>query len=413
MRPEGLSLVQDQDLPGSPPGSPMRQTLASNSGSGGGGMCPEAERIAARLATQQQDAQRLRGLFEAQTNELLAKLDAPAGGSDPLDPAAERAAATASIAKATSEHMLQFIDLALQKLQTQDDWWRDELDKAGGQSSGLTDYVTQMAGESEELLKAATPRRQEPEPEPEAGEASPWHDEADDEAFHDAAEEHSTEMVRGMCCRRRGHHRHKLPAPRPDIEVTLWNLLKNLIGQDLTRVTLPVFINEPLTFQQRLAEELEAWPLLDIAAGGTEQLLPEDDEWKESQCLREPADLAKHSTLRLLHVATFAVAGYASTYGRIKKPFNPLLGETYELLECGANGGGIRHVSEQVGHHPPVTAFHCESLRLDAESGKPSFVMSGGVEPKTKFKGTRVDAVPHGLLTITTAPFGDRFEWRK
>ena len=49
--------------------------------------------------------------------------------------------------------------------------------------------------------------------------------------------------------------------------------------------------------------------------------------------------------------------------GRTRKPFNPLLGETYELVESGSDGGGIRHLSEQVGHHPPMTAFHCESLR--------------------------------------------------
>lgn len=377
------------------------------------GVCPPARVIIDGLERQRQEAQRLRGLLQTQTQALLAQraVAVPQPGAEPLDPVSERTAATVSIATATMEHMLQFVDLAMLKLQTQDEWWRTQLEKAGAQSGGLTAYVSQMADESEELLKAATPRR-EPQPEPEAGEASPWHDEADED-FHDASEEHATEIVRGLCCRRRGHHRHKLPVPRPDIDVTLWNLLKNLIGQDLTRVTLPVFINEPLTFQQRLAEELEAWPLLDVAAGGTEHLLPEDPDWNDSQCLREPAALAQHSVMRLLHAATFAIAGYASTYGRIKKPFNPLLGETYELVECGRCGGGIRHISEQVGHHPPVTAFHCESLRLDESSGGPTFVFSGGVEPKTKFKGTRVDAVPHGLLTVRTAPHGDCFEWRK
>lgn len=34
--------------------------------------------------------------------------------------------------------------------------------------------------------------------------------------------------------------------------------------------------------------------------------------------------------MRILNVAAFAVSGYASTEGRICKPFNPLLGETYE-----------------------------------------------------------------------------------
>ncbi|MCD9561129.1 Oxysterol-binding protein- protein 1A [Datura stramonium] len=36
------------------------------------------------------------------------------------------------------------------------------------------------------------------------------------------------------------------------------------------------------------------------------------------------------SLMRILNVAAFAVSAYASTEGRICKPFNPLLGETYE-----------------------------------------------------------------------------------
>ena len=35
------------------------------------------------------------------------------------------------------------------------------------------------------------------------------------------------------------------------------------------------------------------------------------------------------------------------------KPFNPLLGETYELTR-----NDFRIVCEQVGHHPPVSAWH-------------------------------------------------------
>ena len=34
--------------------------------------------------------------------------------------------------------------------------------------------------------------------------------------------------------------------------------------------------------------------------------------------------------MRILNVAAFAVSGYASSDGRPCKPFNPLLGETYE-----------------------------------------------------------------------------------
>ena len=43
---------------------------------------------------------------------------------------------------------------------------------------------------------------------------------------------------------------------------------------------------------------------------------------------------------------------------RHSKPFNPLLGETYELVN---QEGSYCVVSEQVSHHPPVTALHAES----------------------------------------------------
>jgi len=38
------------------------------------------------------------------------------------------------------------------------------------------------------------------------------------------------------------------------------------------------------------------------------------------------------------------------------KPFNPLLGETYEL-----ETKDFYYLAEQVSHHPPVTANYCKS----------------------------------------------------
>lgn len=44
------------------------------------------------------------------------------------------------------------------------------------------------------------------------------------------------------------------------------------------------------------------------------------------------ANLAIDSIERLAHVAAFAVSQYASAkYRTVRKPFNPLQGETYEL----------------------------------------------------------------------------------
>jgi len=48
---------------------------------------------------------------------------------------------------------------------------------------------------------------------------------------------------------------------------------------------------------------------------------------------------------RMVYVAGFAASAYASTKGRSCKPFNPLLGETYE---ADYPDKGIRFISEKV-----------------------------------------------------------------
>lgn len=45
--------------------------------------------------------------------------------------------------------------------------------------------------------------------------------------------------------------RSKLPVPRPDTgDVSLWNLLCKNIGKDLTKISMPVTLNEPLSSLQ-------------------------------------------------------------------------------------------------------------------------------------------------------------------
>ena len=45
--------------------------------------------------------------------------------------------------------------------------------------------------------------------------------------------------------------RGRLPAPAPlDRGFSIWSVLKNAIGKDLTRITLPATINEPLSALQ-------------------------------------------------------------------------------------------------------------------------------------------------------------------
>jgi len=119
----------------------------------------------------------------------------------------------------------------------------------------------------------------------------------------------------------------------PDSEVNLLYILKKNIGKDLTKVSMPVSINQPLSALQRIAEELEYSELLDEAArlSGVE---------------------------RMIKVCVFALSTYAKDSHRPgRKPFNPILGETYELVR---EDKGVRFIAEQVSHHPPVSVAHCE-----------------------------------------------------
>lgn len=65
----------------------------------------------------------------------------------------------------------------------------------------------------------------------------------------------------------RNGRRPSLPAPSPDCSnINLWNILRNNIGKDLSKVSMPVELNEPLNTLQHMCEELEYTELLDRAA---------------------------------------------------------------------------------------------------------------------------------------------------
>lgn len=60
--------------------------------------------------------------------------------------------------------------------------------------------------------------------------------------------------------------RKKLPDPaEKEKGVSLWSLIKDNVGKDLTRVCLPVYFNEPISSLQKCFEDLEYSYLLDQA----------------------------------------------------------------------------------------------------------------------------------------------------
>ncbi|KAJ2663586.1 hypothetical protein IWW48_001269 [Coemansia sp. RSA 1200] len=146
--------------------------------------------------------------------------------------------------------------------------------------------------------------------------------------------------------------------------LNLWSIIKGAIGKDLSKISVPVFFNEPTSFLQRFTEDMEYCDLLEIAT-----LLPRSED-------------------RTLFVAGFAMSNYASTFGRIAKPFNPLLGETYEYVRRDKK---YRALSEQVEHHPPISACWVE--------GK-NYVYHADTNIKSKFNGGSLTVVPTGVCHV-------------
>ncbi|KAF9882836.1 hypothetical protein FE257_004967 [Aspergillus nanangensis] len=163
-------------------------------------------------------------------------------------------------------------------------------------------------------------------------------------------------------------------------KISLWGILKSMIGKDMTKMTLPVSFNEPTSLLQRVAEDLEYADLLDIAADRPD------------------------SMERLVYVATYAASEYASTIGRVAKPFNPLLGETFEYARPDK---GYRFFVEQVSHHPPVGAAWAESPKWD---------YWGESALKSKFYGKSFDINLLGtwFLKLRPASGGEElYTWKK
>ncbi|KAM3866221.1 oxysterol-binding protein-related protein 1-like [Diretmus argenteus] len=173
-------------------------------------------------------------------------------------------------------------------------------------------------------------------------------------------------------------HRTCLPAPMfSRNDVSIWSILKKCIGMELSKIAMPVAFNEPLSFLQRLTEYMEHTYLI------------------------HQANAATDSVERMKCVAAFAVSAVASQWERTGKPFNPLLGETYELIREDL---GFRWLSEQVSHHPPVSAFHAEGLKED-------FLFHGSIYPKLKFWGKSVEAEPKGVITLELPKYNEAYTW--
>ncbi|RCN48652.1 Oxysterol-binding protein [Ancylostoma caninum] len=176
---------------------------------------------------------------------------------------------------------------------------------------------------------------------------------------------------------RAGRERRTTIPDRPDLPINLWSIMKNCIGKELSKIPMPVNFSEPLSVLQRITEDLEYASLLETAS------------------TLEPFQ-------QMAYVAAYAVSNYSTTGNRTNKPFNPLLGETYE---CDRTMDlGWRSITEQVSHHPPAAAHHAEGN---------GWVMYQDFTMTSRFRGKYLSVIPVGYTHVFFPGTKNHYSYKK
>ena len=160
----------------------------------------------------------------------------------------------------------------------------------------------------------------------------------------------------------------------PNSRPSIWTILKDTVGKDFSRMAVPVYFNDPTSLLQKCAQSMEYNYLLDMAA-------------KEQDPVRRHALVAVHI------VSTLTICERTAT-----KPFNPLLGETYEFVT-----DNFEYLAEQVTHHPPVTACYCRGI-------KSNYTYQTNQKSNIKFSGKSLLISQQFRAYVDLADFGERYE---
>lgn len=116
------------------------------------------------------------------------------------------------------------------------------------------------------------------------------------------------------------------------------------------------------------------------------QVLCEELEYSE---LIDKALATEEAHTRMVYVACFAASRYGSTAFRSgRKPFNPLLGQTFEF-QC--HHLGWKFVGEQVQHHPSVSACYAEGR---------DWRWWQDFETKVSYGGSSMEVTPLGVVYL-------------
>lgn len=189
--------------------------------------------------------------------------------------------------------------------------------------------------------------------------------------------------------------RKSLPTMRdPAKKVNAWSILKENIGKDLSKMTMPVYCKEPITLLQKMSEFLEYRTLL-----------------KKANNTDDPF-------LRIAYISGFFLMWISQNQYRLAASFNSLLAETYEFVE-----DDLKIVFESVSTHPQIAACYGESndYRISScFSIKTNFSFKGFLEIETLgdfeiyLKKTKENfKVKRPKITIHNFVFGELYMWLK
>lgn len=140
-------------------------------------------------------------------------------------------------------------------------------------------------------------------------------------------------------------------------------------GTDLSRVTLPTFVLEPRSMLEKITDFMSHPDLL-VRASKT----------------NDP-------TQRFVEVCRFFLSGWHIKPKGVKKPYNPILGEFFRCEYNLKDGSKAMYISEQVSHHPPISAYYYSLPEL-------GIFVTGEAHPKAKFLGNSAATVMKGYTRI-------------
>ena len=129
------------------------------------------------------------------------------------------------------------------------------------------------------------------------------------------------------------------------------NIVKEMISAATQNKPAPVYFNEPLSICQKQCEKFFYLNLL-----------------------KKVHNESKNKSLQLGYICAFIVGEIFLGLNRNLKPFNAIIGETYEYYD---NKSSFRYYAEQVSHKPQITAFIGET---------PDFAFYGDTKNSTSFK---------------------------